>query len=65
MDEPEGAKTQKALRWVASELALRPDARRRQLLQEAALRFDLDPMETELLLRLDAPTDEEPGVPGG
>ena len=52
MDEPRGTKTQKALRWVSSELALRPEAKRSQLLAEAALRFDLDPMESELLLRL-------------
>jgi hypothetical protein len=63
MDEPQGSKTQKALRWVASELALRPDAKRWQLLQEAAQRFDLDPRETELLLRLKSPPDQEPVPP--
>ena len=52
MDQPTGNKMQKALRWVASELNLRPDAKRWQLLQEAAVQFDLDPRESDLLLNL-------------
>lgn len=57
MDGAQETKMQKALRWVASEMALRPEMKRWQLLQEAALEFDLDPRESELLLQL------KPGKP--
>ena len=50
MEKPEGYKIQQALRWVASEMALRPGLKRWQLASEAAQRFDLDPRESELLL---------------
>jgi hypothetical protein len=50
MDEPIGTKTQKALRWVAQEMHIRPGVKRWQLVTEAATRFDLSPKEAELLL---------------
>ena len=59
MDEPEGHKTQKAIRWMAEEMLLRPGVKRWQLVTEAANRFDLSPREAELLL-MKKPADSEP-----
>ena len=58
MDEPEGHKTQKAIRWMVEEMQLRPGVKRWQLVTEAATRFDLTPREAELLLMKKPPDSE-------
>lgn len=47
---PEGDGLQRAVRWLASQRADGDATPRGKLIDEAALRFDLTPMETEFLL---------------
>ena len=48
---PPGEKIQKALREFVELLEHKPEKKRRELLQEVALRFDLSPLECEFLER--------------
>jgi hypothetical protein len=40
-----------AVKWLDAQLTDRPDANRLQLVDEAARRFDLTPLDTEFLYR--------------
>lgn len=55
----------RALQWVLERLAEDPTARRAQLIDEAARRFDLSPLQQEFLYRQlierGAPGEERPG----
>jgi hypothetical protein len=45
------APIKQAVRWIDDQLRDRPGADRLQLVDEAARRFDLSPLDTEFLLR--------------
>jgi hypothetical protein len=47
---PEGESLRRALKWLSEKRTESPDAPRGQLIDEAALRFDLSPNEVEYLL---------------
>ncbi|HEY6104739.1 MAG TPA: hypothetical protein VIV59_02060 [Anaeromyxobacteraceae bacterium] len=47
---PHGESLRRALRWLDGEVKERPTAPRGKLVDEAAARFDLSPLEVEFLL---------------
>jgi hypothetical protein len=47
---PQGESMRRALKWLVEKRKESPDAPRGQLIDEAALRFDLSPNEVEYLL---------------
>ncbi len=47
---PEGEELRRAVRWLDERRRDEPDASRQRLIDEAARRFDLDPLQTEFLL---------------
>lgn len=47
---PQGEELRRALRWLSERRLEDPKATRAKLLDEAALRFDLTPIEVEFLL---------------
>lgn len=47
---PEGEELRRALKWLAERRLESPSAPRMQLIDEAALRFDLSPTEVEFLI---------------
>jgi hypothetical protein len=53
-----------ALSWIVSRLADEPGARRSALVEEAARRFDLSPLDTEALYRMLVEATR-PGAPPG
>ncbi len=48
---PPGQGLQGAVRWVSEERERRPETPLAQLIDEASLRFDLNPLQAETLLR--------------
>jgi len=48
---PEGEDLRRALRWLSERRLADPAAPRGKLVDEAALRFDLSPVDVEFLLR--------------
>ncbi len=48
---PEGDDLQKAVRWVSQRRQEEPGVPLGKLIDEASLRFDLSPLQTEFLLR--------------
>ena len=48
---PEGENIRKAVRWVSEERQAHPDKTADTLANEAVLKFDLSPRETEYLVR--------------
>lgn len=46
---PEGEGLRRALRWLGERRAEEPNAARQKLIDEAAQRFDLSPLEVEFL----------------
>lgn len=61
---PKGERVKRAIRWISGHLATEPSRAILPLVQEAALRFDLNPKESEELgrfyRRASKPTDDEP-----
>lgn len=49
--QPEGESLRKAVRWIAEEEKAGSTKTRRQLMDEACLKFNLNPMEAEYLDR--------------
>lgn len=47
---PEGEGLRRAVRWLDERRRDEPDAPRQRLIDEAARRFDLDPLQTEFLI---------------
>ncbi len=47
---PEGEQLRRAVRWVSAQRLENPDASLLALIQEACLKFDLPPKESEVLL---------------
>lgn len=47
--KPPGDKIRQAIKWLSQAVQSRPDKTRRQLLEEAELRFNLSPRECEFL----------------
>jgi hypothetical protein len=47
---PEGEELRRALRWLDERRREEPTAPRQKLIDEAARRFDLDPLQTEFLI---------------
>jgi len=47
---PEGEALRRAVRWLDERRHDEPDAPRQRLIDEAARRFDLDPLQTEFLV---------------
>ncbi|MCF6289575.1 MAG: hypothetical protein L3J03_01015 [Desulfobacterales bacterium] len=56
--QPSGERIRQALCWVSDILAAYPEKKRRAVLKEAEIRFDLTPRECEFLNK------EFPGAPG-
>jgi hypothetical protein len=48
---PGGEGTRQALKWLSDRRLADPSAPRMKLIEEAALRFDLTPVETEFLVQ--------------
>jgi hypothetical protein len=55
---PEGERLRRALRWISDRRLEKPDAPAVRLIDEAALRFDLTPVECEFLLELNRKSRE-------
>ena len=49
--QPEGDSLRKAVKWIAEEQKAGATKTRRQLMDEACLKFNLNPMEAEYLTR--------------
>ena len=49
---PEGDDIRKAVQWISEERQNNPDKKIADLVEDAALRFDLSPKDSEALIRL-------------
>ncbi len=49
--QPKGEKLKKAIQWVSEKRKENPDANLARLADEASLRFDLNPKDSQFLLR--------------
>jgi hypothetical protein len=47
---PEGEAIRRAVKWISASLEEHPDKAAQSFVQEAVLRFDLSPKETEFLM---------------
>ncbi len=47
---PEGEAIRKAVKWISAEIQETPNASLQKLVQQAVVRFDLSPKETEFLM---------------
>jgi len=47
---PENEKIRKAVKWISAQLQENPAANKSRLINEAAIRFDLNPQETQFLI---------------
>ena len=56
---PKGEALRRAVRWLGGQRAETPNTNFTSLIEEASIRFDLSPLETEFLLEHSA----EPGAP--
>jgi hypothetical protein len=50
--QPEGDMIRKAVKWISDELQERPGESRRQLIERAAVKFNLSPRDVEYLQNL-------------
>ena len=50
MSTPSGESLRKAVKWISDERQARPDAPLVKLVDEAALRFDLSPLDQQWLI---------------
>jgi len=57
---PEGEAIRKAVKWISSEMEASPDKTRKELLNEAVMRFDLSPKDADFLLEFYRKADQEP-----
>jgi hypothetical protein len=48
---PEGEQLRKAVRWISEERQTREDANLAKLINEACIKFDLSPADTDFLFR--------------
>ena len=48
---PQGEELRRAVKWIDASLEEDPDKTRGKLVQEAAVRFDLSPLQTDFLMR--------------
>lgn len=48
---PEGEQLRKAVRWISEERQTREDANLAKLIDEACVKFDLSPADTDFLFR--------------
>jgi hypothetical protein len=48
---PEGEQLRKAVRWISEERQIREDTNLAKLINEACIKFDLSPADTEFLFR--------------
>jgi hypothetical protein len=48
---PEGEQLRKAVRWISEERQIKEDANLAKLINEACIKFDLSPADTEFLTR--------------
>lgn len=56
---PEGEQLRKAIKWVSDKRLDNPEARLSGLVQEACLKFDLSPKDTDVLLNFFLESDSE------
>jgi hypothetical protein len=49
--QPEGENLRKAVKWISEEEQAKSPKSRKQLMEEACLKFNLTPMEEEYLIR--------------
>jgi hypothetical protein len=47
--QPDGENLRKAVKWISETLKYEPDKSRAETIQEACLKFDLTPMDSEYL----------------
>ncbi|MCK5341316.1 MAG: hypothetical protein KAJ60_09595 [Desulfobulbaceae bacterium] len=47
--QPQGEKIRKAIRWISDTVLEHPEKKRRDILRDAEIRFDLTPKECEFL----------------
>ena len=47
--QPEGENLRKAVKWISETLKYEPGKSRAEIIQEACLKFDLTPMDSEYL----------------
>ena len=50
--QPEGELIRKAVQWISDELKDHPEKKRRMLMEQAAVKFNLSPREVEYLQTL-------------
>lgn len=58
---PEGEALRRAVKWISSHLEEAPGTSAQKLVQEAVLRFDLSPKETEFLIQFYRKPNPESG----
>ena len=56
---PEGEQLRKAVRWISEERQERKDANLAKLIDEACVKFDLSPTDSEFLIRFFAAKSQE------
>jgi hypothetical protein len=56
---PEGEAIRRAVKWISSEMETNPDKTRRELLNEAVMRFDLSPKDSDFLMEFYRKADQE------
>lgn len=48
---PQGEKSRQAVKWISAQLEVEPDLKIGKLVQDAITRFDMNPMEAEMLMQ--------------
>ena len=56
---PEGELLRRAVRWISEELQEKKDANLAKLIDEACVKFDLSPTDSEFLIRFFAAKSQE------
>ncbi len=56
---PEGEQLRKAVRWISEERQEKKDANLAKLIDEACVKFDLSPTDSEFLIRFFAAQSQE------
>ena len=57
---PEGEAIRKAVKWISTEMETSPEKTRKELLNEAVMRFDLSPKDSDFLMEFYRKADQEP-----
>jgi hypothetical protein len=49
--QPEGEKLRRAVKWISEQIQQRGEVQRRKIIEEAVIRFDLSPKDSEFVVR--------------